>query len=128
MENKEAAPDYHAPHLRQRHHGRLHADVPEDVAVALLHLNDPNWDLDGSDAASFETSSFVFDDERSGPPPKFSSSFDMPRVSKGGSSEYDTESQTTSKLRFQSTEAVEYEEYVHVHPSYRRQADCECVR
>ncbi|KAL5518599.1 hypothetical protein ACEPAH_282 [Sanghuangporus vaninii] len=110
MENKEAAPDYHAPHLRQRHHGRLHADVPEDVAVALLHLNDPNWGFDASDAASFETSSFVFDDERSGPPPKFSSSFDMPRISKGASSDYDTESQTTSKLRFQSTEAVDYED------------------
>ena len=109
MENKEAAPDYHAPHLRQRHHGRLHADVPEDVAVALLHLNDPNWDFDGSDTASFETSSFIFDEDRT-PPPKFSSSFDMPRISKAASSEADTESQTTSKLRFQSAEAVEYEE------------------
>ena len=109
MESKEAVPDYSVPPLRQRH-GRLRADVPEDVAVALLHLNDPNWDLNGSDAASFETSSFVYDDDHSGPPPKFSSSLDTSRFSKGGLSGYDTESQTTSKLRFQSAEAVEYEE------------------
>ena len=109
MESKEAVPEYGAATLRHRH-GRLRADVPEDVAVALLHLNDPNWDFDGSDAASFETSSFVYDDDHSGPPPKFSSSFDVSRFSKRGMSEFDAESQTTSKLRFQSTEAVEYEE------------------
>ena len=108
-EPKENAPDYGIPPLRQRR-SRLHADVPEDVAVALLHLNDPNWDFNGSDTASFESSSFIFDDGRSTPPPKFSSSFDMSHMSKAGSSDYDTESQTTSKLRFHSAEAVEYEE------------------
>ena len=38
------------PSLRVRQ--RYDPDVPEDVAVALLHLNDPNWDFHGHDDAS----------------------------------------------------------------------------
>lgn len=109
MEIKEEVPVYSMPVIRRRHH-RQEADVPEDVAVALLHLNDPNWDFKGSDAASFETSSFISDDGSTGPPPKFSSSFDMARASKAGFSEYDSESQNISRMGFQSTEAVDYEE------------------
>lgn len=109
FDNKEEVPGYGMPAIWRRHY-RQEADVPEDAAVALLHLNDPNWDFKGSDTASFETSSFVSDDGSADPPPKFSSSFDMARASKAGFSDYDSESQNVSRMGFQSTEAVDYEE------------------
>ena len=86
-------------------------DVPEDVAVALLHLNDPNWTFDDeSDTTSFDASSFTTEDGRT----EHSSSFDMTRSSKlsraGSSFEYDSEVNSPSTLRFSSAEAVDYEE------------------
>lgn len=92
------------PSLRVRQ--RYDPDVPEDVAVALLHLNDPNWDLHGhDDTSSFETDSFEMDEKT----PKYSGTFDH-RSFKTKSSDYDKESQTGSRLRFQSAEVVDYEE------------------
>lgn len=113
MESKSETPDYAASSIRRRR-GRENPDVPEDVAVALLHLNDPNWTFDDeSDTASFDAPSFTTESDR-GPPPKFSSSFDMPRTSKlsraGSSFDYDSELNSASALRFGSAEAVDYEE------------------
>ncbi|KAI5124408.1 hypothetical protein M0805_008292 [Coniferiporia weirii] len=104
--NIEAVP-YSIPTLRTRRH--YEPDVPEDIAVALLHLNDPNWDFNSSDTASFETDSFDVD-EKGTSIPKFSNSFDMSRSSNVGMSGYDSESQMGSKMRFESAEAVDYDD------------------
>ncbi|KAH8120611.1 glutathione transporter [Phellopilus nigrolimitatus] len=107
MESNSEAGLFHMPSLRTR--SRLNPDVPEDVAVALLHLNDPNWDFDGSDTASFESAGFEMD-EKFADTRKCSSSFDMTRSSNAGLSEYDSDSQRGSRMHFQSTDAVDYEE------------------
>lgn len=92
------------PSLRIRQ--RYDPDVPEDVVVALLHLNDPNWDLRGQDdASSFETDSFESDEKA----PEYSGSFDH-RSFRTRSSDYDKDSQIGSKLRLHSAEVVDYEE------------------
>lgn len=85
--------------------------MPEDITVALLHFNDPNWTFDDeSDTASFDAPSYTTEDDRL----KYSSSFDMARSSKlsraASSFEYDSEMNSPSTLRFSSAEAVDYEE------------------
>ena len=110
MDTKSEAPEYSIPAVRQRR-TRENPDVPEDIAVALLHLNDPNWTFDDeSDTASFDAPSYVSDEYRA----KQSGSFDMARSSKlsraGSSFEYDSEVNSPSTLRFSSAEAVDYEE------------------
>ena len=114
MDSKSEIPDYTASSVRRRRGGRENPDVPEDIAVALLHLNDPNWTFDDeSDAASFDAPSFTTDDEQRTPPPKFSS-FEMPRTSKlshtDTSFDYESELNSDAALRYGSTEAVDYEE------------------
>lgn len=102
-----AAATHALPSLRIRQ--RYDPDVPEDIAVALLHLNDPNWDFHEHDdeSSSFETERDSFEmDEKA---PKYSGSFDR-RSFRTKSSDFDKESQTGSRLRFQSAEVVDYEE------------------
>lgn len=92
------------PSLRARN--RSDPDVPEDVAVALLHLNDPNWDFDGSDSSSFTESVLTSEKDSK----HYASSIDMGKSSHAGTSDYDTESQTDSRMHFRSIEALDYEE------------------
>lgn len=95
------------PSLRQRN--RSEPDVPEDVAVALLHLNDPNWDFDNSDTASF-TETLELSEKDASIKRGYASSFDMGHSIVTRTSDYETESQADSRTHFHSTEAFEYEE------------------
>ncbi len=82
---------------------RSEPDVPEDTAITLLHLNDPNWDSEISSLMTRESTDFDHKD-----PKRFGSSLDVRR----STTEYDSESQTDSRLHFRSTEAIGYEECV----------------
>ena len=95
------------PTLRQRN--RSEPDVPEDVAVALLHLNDPNWDFDGSDTSSF-TETLAMSDKDPSIKRDYASSFDMGHSITTRTSDYETESQADSRTHFRSSDTFDYEE------------------
>ena len=106
MENSESKSGFLSlPTLRHRH---SQPDVPEDVAVALLHLNDPNWET-GSRA---ETVSIADSDQEQDKKPQYGAgSFEMGRSQRTGS-EYDAESQTESRKHMPSMSTLDYEECV----------------
>jgi hypothetical protein len=102
MENNDTKSAFWSmPTLRHR---QTQPDVPEDVAVALLHLNDPNWEIESrADTVSVDES--VRDEKER----YASGSFEMSRSHRTGS-EYDSESQTGSRKHLPSMATLDYEE------------------
>ena len=97
-------------------------DVDADIEEALLHLNDPNWDIHDhgrssfSDTSSLSGQSFELEHKH-----KFASDVQIGHSIGTGPSEFDTESRadsayenrstTSSRLRMRSADAFdEYEE------------------
>ncbi|KAI5123225.1 hypothetical protein M0805_001314 [Coniferiporia weirii] len=111
MDQKSVSPAY-LPTLTRR---RVRPDVPEDVDVqeALLHLNDPNWELGSSEVSSLSGDSFELDHKH-----KFASDVHI-GPSLGSPTDYDSESRadstyerstTDSRMHFRSSDTFEYED------------------
>lgn len=92
---------------------RSNPDVPEDIVkVALLHLNDPNYDLSSLDSDSTRDS-FEMDDKHH----HYGGHLSTGHSIGTSPSDYDTESRADtrsvdSRMHIRSTDAFEYEEYV----------------
>lgn len=86
-------------------------DVPEDVEEALMHLNDPNWDLSSNDTASLSDISFELEPKGG----KYPSSIMIGHSIGTGPSDFDTESRadsraSESRLHIRSADVYDYEE------------------
>ena len=107
---------------RRTFHPDVPTDVDADIEEALLHLNDPNWDIHAhgrssfSDTSSLSGQSFELEHKH-----KFASDVHVGHSIGTGPSEFDTESRadsayenrstTSSRLRMRSADAFdEYEE------------------
>ena len=96
-------------------HRRSMPDVPEDIEAqeALLHLNDPNWDLHSSETISLSDASFELDHKH-----RYPDSIHIGPSIGTAPSDFDTESRADSRiadsearLHIRSSDAFEYEEY-----------------
>ena len=87
-------------------------DVPEDVAVALLHLNDPNWEFDSETSTISSDTLELGEKSPTSPSSKhhYASSFDMTHSIRTRTSDYDTSSQVDSHTHIRSSDALDYEE------------------
>lgn len=97
-------------------HRRSMPDVPEDIEVheALLHLNDPNWDLHSVETVSLSDASFELEHKH-----RYPDSINIGPSIGTAPSDFDTESRADSRmaesearLHIRSSDAFEYEEYV----------------
>ena len=104
------------PSLRRR----SNPDVPEDVVVqqALLHLNDPNYDLNSIDTYS-DRGSFELDDKQmhlsQHHPSHYGGHMSTGHSITDAPSDFDIESRAESRsvdsrMHIRSTDAFEYEE------------------
>ncbi|TDL28758.1 OPT oligopeptide transporter [Rickenella mellea] len=90
------------PSLRQR---KALPDVPQDVA--LLHLNDPNYDFETYETSTISDDSFELGEKR-----RFTGALSIGHSVGTGTSDFDAESQaesrTDSRMHIRSTEAFDY--------------------
>lgn len=97
------------PSIPSLRHRKSLPDVPQDVEIALLHLNDPNYDLDSIDTCSFSDESFELEDKK-----RYTGALSIGHSIGTGPSEYDTESRVDSRadsrMKIRSTETLEYDE------------------
>ncbi len=92
------------PSLRQR---KALPDVPQDVA--LLHLNDPNYDFETYETSTISDDSFELGEKR-----RYTGALSIGHSVGTGTSDFDAESQaesrTDSRMHIRSTEAFDYAE------------------